>query len=57
MDMTHRQLAELDRWIEREPPVNECEWHEGQPADECPDCELTYEIHIDHLIDMAKEER
>lgn len=42
---------------EREFEIEECEWHEGQPAKECPDCETLYEMHIENLIDAAREER
>lgn len=41
----------------REAGIAECEWHEGQPKRECPECEAAYEVYCEMLGDADREER
>ena len=42
---------------QREKLSAECEWHEGQPKHECPECESAYEAYQENLMDAMREER
>lgn len=35
----------------------ECEWHEGHPKCECPECDALYEYYQENLMDAMREER
>lgn len=41
----------------REQGTAECEWHEGQPKRECPECAEAYEEYCEAVADMDREER
>lgn len=51
--------ADYERHLERmrEAGIAECEWHEGQPKRECPECESAYEEWCERLGDADREER
>lgn len=41
----------------REQQIAECEWHEGYPKQNCPECDGAYEAYMENLIDAEREER
>lgn len=41
----------------REQGIAECEFHEGQPKNYCPDCEAAYEEWCEMQGDADREER
>jgi hypothetical protein len=41
----------------RERGITECEWHEGRPKFECPECDAAYDAYQEMLGDMDREER
>lgn len=41
----------------REQRIAECEWHEGNAKNDCPECDALYEMHCEMLMDADREER
>jgi hypothetical protein len=41
----------------REQLTAECEWHEGNAKNDCPECEGAYDAYCEMLVDMDREER
>lgn len=53
-----RQIGETTMFEdERTFEIKECEWHEGQPDDDCSECEALYEAQQEMLMDAAREDR
>lgn len=40
----------------RERGIAECEWHEGRPKQECPECEQAFDAYCDLQIDAYRED-
>lgn len=38
----------------RERGITECEWHEGHPKFECPECDAAYEASIPDTVKEAE---
>ena len=41
----------------REQQIAECEWHPGNPENDCPDCQALYETYQENCMDAMREER